>query len=161
MHLNVGIGVLLLSFVFIAINLFKGTSFTNWNWSLFYKIAGGLLIGVVNIYLSVKVFHNAALNAEKEYQQQQVLAIRVIRDAIGNNNVTVVGSSFTPNRQIRIETTPRDAIPRVLTQRATLTTNPNGDFRIVFTMSVTNQPILILLIATDDLGVTDQTVFNG
>jgi hypothetical protein len=62
-----------------------------------------------------KFFHDAALSAEKEYQQQQSLAIRVVRDVVGNNNVTIVGSSFTPNTRARIETMPRDVTPRVLT----------------------------------------------
>lgn len=81
MHWNIGMGLLLLTAVFLAVHGSEVTLFFNDlalppdklssghpDWAVFYKLSGGIILGIINIYLSVGPFRRTAVNAQAQYK---------------------------------------------------------------------------------------------
>lgn len=82
MHFNIGMGILLLTALFLAVHGSEVGQFFSEvtvpsnatdpehpDWTVFYKLSGGITLGIINIYLSVGPFRDHAVKAQAEYEK--------------------------------------------------------------------------------------------
>ena len=84
MHFNIGMGILLLTGAFLLTHSAEVRQFSSEvsipsstsspghpDWTVFYKLAGGMALGIINLYLSVGPFREQAVKAQAEYEKEQ------------------------------------------------------------------------------------------
>ena len=77
------------------------------------------------------------------------------------DSIDVAGIGFTANKNIRIQSVPRDLSDVTSQLMATATAESSGKFQTSFTDFDLGGDNLILLVATDDNGITATGVYAG